>query len=322
MTFLLGSTLKVSIVIVGRPGRRGAPAPPLGRRASLGDRGIAALRAGAAGTRARRAGVGSLFCAVRRCAAGRRERIVRPCRLSAGAAAAQSSRRNQPRPSRRSSPAPRAPIVSARHAGVDARRQPQSLRAHRRPDAPHVARLACASGRATGPWTRLADEIGRELSLGRPVQLLRKRSSVAPRDVGTLAAEGDSAARRRSRGPTTAPPSSCATSSRTSAAATGSSRSPASSCAPPTGSTRSSGSRVPACVRKASRRATTKCCRAALTALTTPPISWSWRGCSRPSPRRVSPHRPSPVRQASKGESAPCWTLDSPVHPPRASAVS
>ena len=67
MTFLLGSTLKVSIVVCRGPGRRGPAAQSIGRRAPLGARGGDALRDGHARIGVGRAGVGNRALPFRAC---------------------------------------------------------------------------------------------------------------------------------------------------------------------------------------------------------------------------------------------------------------
>ena len=144
MTVLLGSTLKVSLVVLA-----GLGVAALLRRRSAAARHwvIAASLLCALALPALELVVpawGRLVRAVR-CAAGRRERIVR----RAGRRRRRGGRGAPSQPAATAAPAVagrRAPIVSARHPGVDARRRPRPLRAHRRPDAPHLARRACASG--------------------------------------------------------------------------------------------------------------------------------------------------------------------------------
>ena len=199
--------------------------------------------------------------------------------------------------------------LSARRTGVAAGRRPRSLRAHRRLDAPHLARRACASGR-----DRTLDAAGRRdrpRAVARPSgAAARERSSVAPRDLGLFDAEGDPAARRAivdrralrivlrhelahiRRGDWVVQIAgeilrtaywfnplvwiACAR------------------------------------LRQESEQA---CDDEVLTSDVDGPdyathLAGAGARCSRPRPRRVCPRPPLPVRRVSKGESAPCWTLN------------
>ena len=139
-----------------------------------------------------------------------------------------------------------------------------------------IARMTRAAPRVTGALAQISHQLSEAYGLRRPVVLLRTRTLHILATWG-ISVRASCSRRTRAMGRAARPCRARLTSWRTSGATTGSFRRRPKSSAPPSGSTRCSGSPAVACAAKASRRATTPCCAVGRAASATTQPSWSRR---------------------------------------------